>query len=126
MPDECLREMKGKQNQPIINLLTTGTPCGISAVISCEDFSKLTKLLRVTAYVLRFCEILKNRVKGMSRQGIVKLTAPEIAAADQVPLRENKLFKVWEKQLGVFLSGVLQGYRLIMLISLRQLNTLYY
>ena len=43
---------------------------------------------------------------------MVEQTAPEIATAEilwvkesQVPLRENKLFKVWEKQLGLFLSG---------------------
>ena len=48
----------------------------------------------------------------MNRQGTVELTAPEIAAAEtlwvkesQVPLRENKLFKVWEKKLGLILSG---------------------
>ena len=36
MPDEGLREMKGKQNQPVFNLLTTSTPCGVSAVIKCS------------------------------------------------------------------------------------------
>ena len=112
MPEECKKEMRVMRPSTQQSLLITNELKGISHIINCECFSTLRRLLRVTAYVLRFCETLKNRVKGMNRQGTVELTAPEIAAAEtlwvkesQVPLRENKLFKVWEKQLGLFLSG---------------------
>ena len=107
MPDECLREMS-KQNQPILNLLTTGTSCSIGAVINCENFSKLTRLLRVTAYVLRFCKMFKGKVQG-GDTAVKELTASEMAAAEviwlkesQIPLKQHNEFNVWKKQLGLF------------------------
>ena len=82
MPDECLREMS-KQDQPILNLLTTGTSCSISAAINCENFSKLTRLLRVTAYLLRFCKTLNSKVQG-GDTAVKELTASEMAAAEVI------------------------------------------
>ena len=102
IPEECKKEMSDElRSSTQHSLLTINELKGISHIINCKCFSILRKLLRVTAYVLRFCEIVKNRVKGINRQRMVELTASEIAAVEtlwvkeyQVPLRENKLFKV--------------------------------
>ena len=52
MPAECASEMKTSKEKTHNLLITTQAPT-IASVIKCEDFSTLTRLLRVTAYVLR-------------------------------------------------------------------------
>ena len=108
MPEEY-KEMKVTRSNAQHSLLITSEFRDISHIMNCEHFSILRKLLRVTAYVHRFCE---TRVKRKATQETVELTAPEIAAAEtlwvkesQISLRENKLFKVWKKQFGLFLVG---------------------
>ena len=115
MPNEFLKEMKGKQCRSVVNLLAACKPCGISVVMNCESFSKLTRLLRVTAYVMRFCRLLKDKVQGEDVI-LAELTTSEIAAAEvhwikgsQIVLKEHKDFSTWEKQFGLFeVDGLLR------------------
>ena len=92
---------------------TTSKSHGISQVMQCNNFSTLQRLLRVTAYVMRFCRVLKAR--SQSEDGCIpssaELTALEITAAEliwvkeaQKPLKEDKLFNVRQKQFGLLLA----------------------
>ena len=47
-----------------MSLLSSSEPV---AVLTCEDYGRLKKLLRVTAYVLKFANAIKNR--GTSGSG---------------------------------------------------------
>ena len=56
MPEECAMEMKVK-DQPLTHSLMVSTESsGIGNLISCERYSKLLKLLRVTVYVKKFAQ----------------------------------------------------------------------
>jgi hypothetical protein len=73
---------------PTHTLITkdNSTPPNISELINCDDFSDLTKLFRVTAYVLRFIDRVKcprKSTKGISNA----LTANEISRAEGVWIR---------------------------------------
>ena len=59
IPRECMREMKASKEN-LHSLLTTHQAPMISGVINCEDFSALTRLLRVTAYILRAAKLFKK------------------------------------------------------------------
>ena len=59
------------------------TPPNISELINCGDFSNLTKLLRVTAYVLRFIDQVKDPRKS-TEEITHNLTASEINRAESV------------------------------------------
>jgi hypothetical protein len=92
-PDAALSEVV--KNQPAIthSLVTKrseSSPPDITKIINCEDFSSLTRLLRVTAYVLRFIRNIKksledqNSVRGTKQ---IDLSATEINAAEIVLVR---------------------------------------
>ena len=100
MPEVCKKEMRVMRLCTQHSLLITNELKGISDITNCECFSTLRRLLRVTAYVLRFCKTLKSKVQG--RDTVVKeLTAPEMAAAEviwlkesQIPLKQHNEFNV--------------------------------
>ena len=107
--------MKSKQHHPLINLLTTSKSFGISMFMKCENFNKLTRLLRVTAYVQRFCRSITSRIQGKEGITQTELTASEVAAAEilwlkesQIPLKQHKDFSMWKKQFRLFEVGVLR------------------
>ena len=87
---ECLREMKvhsRHQTEETAILVVKGSAqVGISEAIRCEDYSNVFKLLRVTAYVLRFVRNLKAR---FNRDVIVgPLTKEELVVSEVLWLRE--------------------------------------
>ena len=109
MPDECLREIKVSRHA-IHNLMVTNNHnccSGISAIMSCEDFSSLQKLLRITAYVMRFVVILRQVIATST----LELTASELARAErlwiiesQKCLKEDGNFLTWQRQFGLYLE----------------------
>lgn len=83
----------------------------LSHVITCENFSSLQQLLRVTAYVVRFVKVLKCKIKTLEELPNQELTATDIVKAEvlwmkeaQGVLTEDKEFDVWKKQLDLFLN----------------------
>jgi len=67
LPQECLEEMKvgdkEKWKSETSSLLVAAETIGIAKVMTCEDYSSLQRLLRVTALVLKFVKILKSRLQ---------------------------------------------------------------
>ena len=59
----------------------------ISKVISCDRYSSLNRLVRVTAYVLRFVKNLRNRIRNNSpapEASTRELTSAEVSAAESL------------------------------------------
>ena len=63
MPEGCFKELKATQQGGTHTLLSSGESINLSCIINCHDFSKLSRLLRVTAYVIRIVRVLKCKVK---------------------------------------------------------------
>ena len=105
MPEECLKEMK----VTICNIThTIESTLSLGNIICCENFSHLQKLLRVTAYVLRF---VKHCMARKMSEVTIDLVATEIADAETLWLRESqkgllehKDFLQWKQQFGLVLE----------------------
>ncbi|XP_070567292.1 uncharacterized protein [Ptychodera flava] len=72
---------KSTREQPV------ATHVGISEIIDSTDYSSLTRLLRVSAYVLRFVNNLKGEEKDRK---LDPLTAQEINAAESLWIRDTQ------------------------------------
>ena len=110
MPEECLREIK-MSCHPTYNLVVTSDSKGLSTIVCCENFSRLQRLLRVTAYMLRFIDVLKGRIKKINITLSWELTAVELGKAEnlwiiesQKCVKEDRNFTSWQKQFGLFLD----------------------
>ena len=90
-PRECLVEMKVKdKNKVTLNVVRSNIP----AILSCEDYSNLQILLRVTAYVLKFIRLAKRKPNQGSQpldQPGTNLSAEDINAALVYWLRISQL-----------------------------------
>lgn len=81
---------------------------GIAKVMTCEDYSNLQRLFRVTALVLQFVKLLKLRLqKNVEVQK--ELTSQDIAVAEtlwvkeiQTSLSKNPKFEICKQQFGIF------------------------
>ena len=77
-PEECIQEMKEndkKLMQETVSMVSTVETMQLESVISSSDYSHSTRLVRVTAFVLRFINNLKLRVASERVKG--SLTASE-------------------------------------------------
>ena len=79
--------------------------------MDCEKFSRLRRLLRVTAYVLRFVGILKSKIGRRQMVECSELSSAEIAEAEsrwlltaQHELITDKAFPMWKRQFGLYLD----------------------
>ena len=104
VPDECFKEIRVKDH-PAFSFLTQSTS-QVEAILNCEHFSTLGRLLKVTAYVMKFVSVLKTKIKGTS------LTAEDIEGAEmywvrvsQKMLTQDKQFGLWQQQLGLYCSA---------------------
>ncbi len=105
MPDECASELKGIQ--PTHNLLATEVKPSVGSLLKCEDYSTLSRLLRVTGYVLRAIKLFKSR-SSSSRRHLSTLSPEELAerlwiVQAQVSLLVEKNFPSWRRQFDLFL-----------------------
>ena len=113
LPQECLEEMKAGdkekwKSETSSSLLVVAQTIGIANVVTCEDYSNLQRLFRVTTLVLQFVKILKLRLqKNVETQK--ELTSQDIAVAEtlwikeiQKSLSKNPKFEMWKRQFGVF------------------------
>ena len=63
-------------------------PHSIGKVINCTQFSFLCRLLRVTAYVMRFCRLLKAKARGLNSEISAELSASKIEAVETLWVTE--------------------------------------
>lgn len=80
MPEECVAELRAKdQPAQACILLATESACDVHRVLACENYSTLSRLLGVTACVLRAVKILKSPGKQYES---VTFSPDEIAEAE--------------------------------------------
>ena len=113
LPEECLKEMKAGdkekwQIEASSSLLAAAEAVGTAQIIRCEDYSELQRLLRVTALVLKFTNIMKSKLrKEVLTQ--VELTSQDIQLAETLWIKEiqskNPKFEIWKQQFGLFVDG---------------------
>ena len=112
MPEESLEEMKSKDRKLFHSMLvSSGEPASnLGKIIACDNFSSLQRLLRVTAYVMKFVNILKYKIKKLEEQPAMELTAHDLTRSEilwvkdaQRALTKEKKLDTWTKQLGLFL-----------------------
>ena len=112
-PRECLVEMKTRDREKLtVNLLSSNVPV---AVLPCENYGTLKKLLRVTACVLKFANVIKkckDRESSTSSRADHILKAKDVNLAltywlkvSQSSMPEMKNFQLWSKQFGLFQDG---------------------
>ena len=96
---ECLTEMQVKDHPAFSSLLTQSNSQG-------EHFSTLGRLLKVTAYVMKYILVLKTKLKNTS------LTAVDIEDAEmywtrvyQKMLTLSEQFGLWQQQLELYHSA---------------------
>ena len=73
--------------EALSSLLAVAETVGMAQVIKCEDYSDLQRLLKVTALVLKFTNI----VKSLSRKDVkpqIELTSQDIAVAETLWIKE--------------------------------------
>ena len=109
VPEECRREMKSKKTAHTLVVVQNHGP-RLGQLISCENFSSLHRLLRVTTLVLRFVCLLHLRVGKSS----TSVTADSVSGIDQArlywlrdvqsQLEQNSKFPVWKYQFDLFLD----------------------
>ena len=101
--------MKVKDQRLYHDLLVTEKQPKLTQIMECQHYSSIQKLLGVTAYVLRFVNNLKSRIKDQAHCFSATLTAGEISPAEslwiqeaQSHLVEDPNFEVWKRQLELF------------------------
>ena len=107
LPEECAIELKVKHSKKVTtSLLSTAKD---DALISCENYSSLKKLLRVTAYVFKFIQLTRPCQDVSTQQPSRSLSTEDVEAALHYWLMESQLalpgtdkFEVWSKQFGLF------------------------
>ena len=101
--------MKNREQLKTFTFVTSSESHSISSLIDLDRFSNLHRLLRVTAYVLRFVKNLKERVKGGKQVFGSDISATDMKEAEQCwildvqrTLRMNKKFESWSREFDLF------------------------
>ena len=83
--------------------MSISEPANVSGIIDCERYSSLHKLYQVTAYVLKFINILRKRTTSPN------LTVQDICRSErywvqdcQKCLEKVRRFPTWQTQFGLF------------------------
>lgn len=85
--ESALKELVKQQPEvthSLVNSEENPSEADLNNIIDCDRFSDLTRLLRITAYVLRFVNNLKQRSQSprTRKKRIKELTAEEISSAE--------------------------------------------
>ena len=94
-----LKELKKKST------LVAHTQIACTPILNCEAYSSLNRLLRVTAKVFKFAELLRRKTS------LCELTKADLQEArsywmrvSQQSLSSHKSFQIWSVQFGLFLD----------------------
>lgn len=87
-PVDATAELRAKSN---VSLLSGNWECGIGSLVKAERFSKIEKLLRVSAYILRFITNLKAAV-SKSAVTMSEITHSELSYVENLWLRYEQSF----------------------------------
>ena len=106
IPEDCLCELKAEDRENVSVSLMNSSEIGI--LVDCLRYSSLTKLVRVTGYVLKFIRNLK-RGHTPTTEGSCALSTDDVndglrywLKKLQLILIEMKEFELWKQQFGLF------------------------
>ena len=107
IPKECLPEMRVKDRSAHSIYFVQGISQD-ETIINCNHYSTLKRLLRVTAYVMKFTLFLKAKVKR-GNIPTSTVTAADVEQAlmywtrlSQGLLTQDGCFPIWQQQLGLY------------------------
>ena len=107
MPEECATEIKAK-NQPSHSLLIPNPKHTVGEIMDYRNFSTLSQLPRVTAYVLR--AVKRFNAGSTTLTCCTTLTTEELSDSERqwityvhMQLTQEKSFSTWQKQLDLFI-----------------------
>ena len=110
VPEECLTEMKSKDAKSVHTLVANEQGPMLREVIDCKKYGTMSRLLRVTAYVIRAVEAFKN-IRQVTLRSNSALTPEELANAEklwiadsQQDLVQERKFPTWKNQFNLFLD----------------------
>ena len=102
---ECMAELKVKHQSQFHKAFSLLVTSGLKTLICCENYSSLQRLLRTTAYVLKFISNVKAKAKGLEAALGPGLDSSDIAAsrlywikACQETFVQDDKFKEWKSQ----------------------------
>lgn len=103
-------QIQKSKDHPAHSLLVNEELHSLSHIIDCQCYSTMHRLLRVTAYVLRFVNNLR-KTNGSDNSHTRALSSTEISEAKsfwikeaQTSLTEHSKFQCWKQQLNLFLN----------------------
>ena len=99
MPEECATELRAK-SQTAHNLLIAETLSKLGEIMRCEDYNTLSRLLRVTTYLLRAVKVFKNAISNPTSDHTVfsRLSRPSCSWLI------TKTSGIRQKQFGLFMN----------------------
>ena len=109
VPEECHREMKSKKTAHSL-IVVQGQGPHIGILISCENFSSLHRLLRVTALGMKFLRFLCLKVKKSNESapigGLSDIDQARLYWLRDVrsQLQQDNKFSLWRHQFNLFLD----------------------
>lgn len=109
-PEDCRREMKHKEVTHTFAASDGNTP-NVSQLITAENHSSAHRLFRITALVLKFIRNVRSRLINPARNDATSVGELEQAKLIwiremQSRLQNDKRFRLWKLQLGLFLDKV--------------------
>ena len=109
VPEECRQEMKSKKAAHSL-VVAQGHGPRIGQLMSCENFSSLHRLLRVTALVLKFVHFLRLKVRNLSEPA----PTDHLSETDQArlywlrdaqsQLQQDSKFPLWKRQFNLYVD----------------------
>ena len=85
---------------------------GVVPPLMCEDFSSKTRLLWVTAQVLKCSRIWMHKIKSSDSEFTQRITSQDLREAEtdwikvmQISLVRNHKFAAWQQQFGLFIDN---------------------
>ena len=113
MPEECeLEQKKGKHSHTLLAPASDDKQVKIGNLMMCEDFSSKTRLLRVTAQVLKCSRIWTHKIRSINSEFTQLITSQDLRKAEtywikemQISLVRNPKFAAWRQQFGLFIDN---------------------
>ena len=102
IPDACAKELKSNGT---VCLLTSMDNTDVSNLLDCDKYSSVHKLYRITAYMLKFVDLLKNRDHSCELSHTDLARAKRLWILEcQAALMRDKNFPTWKSQFNLYLD----------------------
>ena len=103
IPEVCVKELKSKG---VLCLMTPTDTIDVSCIVDCDRYSSVHKLYRITAYVLKFIELLKHKCQSceLTEKDLLAKARRLWISECQAALMMDKHFPTWKLQFNLYLD----------------------